>query len=125
MFSLGSIHSNTWTGQAADLAAREFLAVHPTYGWVEPPTKSQGLRKGLQIFSHCIDHHADDRHLHAGRGRNWYADRGRGLVSPYTIMDVSLSNAGPHRCAGHYNSGEDRSGWSSPNFNQTESPPTK
>lgn len=29
----GSIHSNIWNGQAADLAARGHIAVFPTYGW--------------------------------------------------------------------------------------------
>lgn len=29
----GSIHSNIWTGSAADLAARGHIAVFPTYGW--------------------------------------------------------------------------------------------
>jgi len=29
----GSIHSNIWTGTAADLAARGHIAVYPTYGW--------------------------------------------------------------------------------------------
>ena len=29
----GSIHSNIWTGSAADLAARGNIAVFPTYGW--------------------------------------------------------------------------------------------
>jgi hypothetical protein len=29
----GSIHSNIWTGTAADLAARGHIAVFPTYGW--------------------------------------------------------------------------------------------
>lgn len=29
----GSVHSNIWTGTAADLAARGHIAVFPTYGW--------------------------------------------------------------------------------------------
>jgi hypothetical protein len=29
----GSVHSNIWTGSAADLAARGHIAVFPTYGW--------------------------------------------------------------------------------------------
>ena len=29
----GSIHSNIWTGTAADLANRRIIAVHPTLGW--------------------------------------------------------------------------------------------
>ncbi len=29
----GSIHSNIWTGSAAELAARGHIAVYPTYGW--------------------------------------------------------------------------------------------
>lgn len=33
IYSLGSVHTNTWTGKAADLAAREYMAVFPTYGW--------------------------------------------------------------------------------------------
>jgi hypothetical protein len=45
MFSLGSIHSNTWTGQAADLAAREFLAVHPTYRWWNRRPNLKGYEK--------------------------------------------------------------------------------
>ncbi|MBP5856696.1 S8 family peptidase [Marivibrio halodurans] len=31
--TVGSIHSNIWTGTAADLAARGHIAVFPTYGW--------------------------------------------------------------------------------------------
>ena len=31
--SLGSLHSDVWTGQAIDLAARGHLAVYPTMGW--------------------------------------------------------------------------------------------
>lgn len=31
--TLGSVHSNIWHGQAADLAARGMMAVFPTYGW--------------------------------------------------------------------------------------------
>jgi hypothetical protein len=31
--ALGSIRSNIWTGPAADLAARGYIAVYPTYGW--------------------------------------------------------------------------------------------
>ncbi len=31
--SSGSVHSNIWTGTAADLAARGHIAVFPTYGW--------------------------------------------------------------------------------------------
>ena len=29
----GSVHTNLWTGTAADLAARGHIAVFPTYGW--------------------------------------------------------------------------------------------
>jgi hypothetical protein len=31
--TLGSIHSNIWTGSAVDLSARGSIAVFPTYGW--------------------------------------------------------------------------------------------
>jgi hypothetical protein len=31
--SLGSVHSDTWRGRAADLAARGNIAVYPTIGW--------------------------------------------------------------------------------------------
>ena len=31
--SLGSIHSDLWTGRAVDLASREHIAVFPTMGW--------------------------------------------------------------------------------------------
>lgn len=30
---LGSIHSDTWIGTAADLAERGILAIYPTLGW--------------------------------------------------------------------------------------------
>jgi hypothetical protein len=33
LLTLGSIHSDEWTGSAADLAAREHIAVFPTMGW--------------------------------------------------------------------------------------------
>jgi len=31
--SLGSVHSDTWTGQAAELAERGYIAVYPVLGW--------------------------------------------------------------------------------------------
>jgi hypothetical protein len=31
--SLGSIHSDTWAGQAAELAERGYIAVYPVLGW--------------------------------------------------------------------------------------------
>jgi hypothetical protein len=31
--TLGSVHSDVWTGTAADLAARGHVAVFPTIGW--------------------------------------------------------------------------------------------
>lgn len=31
--SLGSVHSDTWTGQAAELAGRGYIAVYPVLGW--------------------------------------------------------------------------------------------
>jgi hypothetical protein len=31
--ALGSVRSNVWTGKAADLATRGYIAVYPTYGW--------------------------------------------------------------------------------------------
>lgn len=33
LFTLGSVHSNIWTGTSADLSARGSMAVFPTYGW--------------------------------------------------------------------------------------------
>ncbi len=30
---LGSLHSDTWTGTAAALAERGFIAIYPTLGW--------------------------------------------------------------------------------------------
>ena len=33
LVTLGSVHSDIWTGTAADLAAREHIAVFPTIGW--------------------------------------------------------------------------------------------
>jgi hypothetical protein len=31
--SIGSVHSDVWSGSAADLASRGYLAVYPTMGW--------------------------------------------------------------------------------------------
>lgn len=31
--SLGSVHSDTWTGQAAELVLRSYIAVYPVVGW--------------------------------------------------------------------------------------------
>jgi hypothetical protein len=33
LMTSGSVHSNLWTGTAADLAARGHVAIFPTYGW--------------------------------------------------------------------------------------------
>jgi hypothetical protein len=41
----GSIHSNIWTGSAADLAARGYIAVFPTYGWWNKRPNLQGWGK--------------------------------------------------------------------------------
>jgi hypothetical protein len=43
--SLGSIHSDTWEGTAADLAARGDLAVYPTMGWWNKRAKLEGWQK--------------------------------------------------------------------------------
>lgn len=42
----GSIHSDRWTGTAADLAEREFLAVYPVIGWWrERPQLNRGNKR--------------------------------------------------------------------------------
>jgi hypothetical protein len=43
--SLGSIHSNVWTGRAIDLASRGHLAVFPTMGWWNKRQHLEGWRK--------------------------------------------------------------------------------
>jgi subtilase family protein len=43
--ALGSIRSNIWTGPAADLAARGFIAVYPTYGWWNKRPNLKGYEK--------------------------------------------------------------------------------
>lgn len=43
--ALGSIRCNTWTGEAADLAARGHIAVYPTYGWWNKRPNLKGYEK--------------------------------------------------------------------------------
>ena len=43
--SVGSIHSDTWTGTAADLAARGHIAVFPTLGWWSKRQHLEGWEK--------------------------------------------------------------------------------
>ena len=43
--ALGSVRSNVWTGFAADLAARGYIAVYPTYGWWNKRPNLQGYEK--------------------------------------------------------------------------------
>jgi hypothetical protein len=43
--ALGSLRSNVWTGEAADLAARGYIAVYPTYGWWNKRPKLKGYEK--------------------------------------------------------------------------------
>jgi hypothetical protein len=43
--ALGSVRSNVWTGHAADLAARGFIAVYPTYGWWNKRPNLKGYEK--------------------------------------------------------------------------------
>jgi hypothetical protein len=43
--ALGSVRSNTWTGSAADLAARGYIAIYPTYGWWNKRPNLQGYEK--------------------------------------------------------------------------------
>jgi hypothetical protein len=43
--ALGSVRSNIWTGKAADLAARGFIAVYPTYGWWNKRPNLKGFEK--------------------------------------------------------------------------------
>ncbi len=45
LVSLGSIRSNTWKGTAADLAARDRIAVVPTYGWWNKRPNLEGYIK--------------------------------------------------------------------------------
>ena len=43
--TLGSLRSNTWSGSAIDLAAREHIAVVPTYGWWNKRPNLEGYVK--------------------------------------------------------------------------------
>jgi hypothetical protein len=43
--SLGSLRSNIWRGKAADLAARDHIAVVPTYGWWNKRPNLEGYIK--------------------------------------------------------------------------------
>ncbi len=43
--ALGSVRSNVWTGEAADLAARGHIAVYPTYGWWNKRPNLKGYEK--------------------------------------------------------------------------------
>jgi len=43
--SVGSIHSDTWTGSAADLASRGHIAVYPTLGWWSKRPHLEGWEK--------------------------------------------------------------------------------
>ena len=50
----GSLHADVWTGTAADLAARDKLAVHPIGGWwkdrpQEYPAEQDGVRYALVV----------------------------------------------------------------------------
>lgn len=45
LVSLGSIRSNIWKGSAADLAARDRIAVIPTYGWWNKRPNLEGYVK--------------------------------------------------------------------------------
>ena len=45
LVSLGSIRTNTWKGTAADLAARDRIAVLPTYGWWNKRPNLEGYIK--------------------------------------------------------------------------------
>ena len=45
LVSLGSIRSNIWTGTAADLAARDRIAIVPTYGWWNKRPNLEGYIK--------------------------------------------------------------------------------
>ena len=45
LWALGSVRSNTWTGSAADLAARGCIVVFPTYGWWNKRPNLEGYTK--------------------------------------------------------------------------------
>jgi hypothetical protein len=46
--STGSIHSDTWTGKAVDLASREYIAIHPTMGWWNKREQLEGWKKSTR-----------------------------------------------------------------------------
>ena len=46
--SLGSIHSDTWTGRAIDLASRGYLAVYPTMGWWNQRPQLKGWERSTR-----------------------------------------------------------------------------
>jgi hypothetical protein len=50
----GSIHSNVWTGTAAQLAGRSHIAVYPTLGWWKTRPREQrfGRRAHARRFNH-------------------------------------------------------------------------
>jgi hypothetical protein len=43
--TLGSVHSNIWSGTAADLASRGHIGVFPTYGWWNKRPNLKGYEK--------------------------------------------------------------------------------
>ncbi len=43
--SLGSLRSNIWRGTAADLAARDHIAIVPSYGWWNKRPNLEGYIK--------------------------------------------------------------------------------
>lgn len=46
--SVGSIHSDEWTGTAVDLASRGYLAVYPTMGWWNKRPHLEGWKKSAR-----------------------------------------------------------------------------
>ena len=59
----GSIHSDVWTGTAADLAARRHLAIYPVGGWWKERVKhmrfDQQVRYALVVSVHAPDAEVD------------------------------------------------------------------
>lgn len=59
----GSIHSDVWTGTAADLAARRHLAVYPVGGWWKERVKHErynnAVRYALVVSIHAPDAEVD------------------------------------------------------------------
>jgi hypothetical protein len=49
--SAGSLHCDVWEGQAADLAARDLIAIYPVAGWWRDKIKDRSFNK---LARYCL-----------------------------------------------------------------------